>query len=294
MFSNDHCDAQWRTVPVDIACRTTWLQQILGQLIFQGAEDVRICDISPWLDLRLTKDEAIKQLDKQQHRRVIKTHLQRDALELSRRVKYIYVARDGRDTLWSLYNHHCLMSDATLAALNAPPGLFDFEFPRPEPDVVKQYDLWMKENGKPFWPFWEHVRSWWEVRDLPNVLILHYADLKKDMAGEIRKISRFIGEEVEDDGVWGKILDHCSFEFMKSRSGLCVPCGGRVFRDGGAGFINKGTNGRWRDCLSAEQVADYDARAKAELGEECAAWLAHGSSAGVKPGSVAIHGAGAS
>ena len=32
---------------------TTWTQQIVGQIIFDGAEDVPIHEISPWLDLRI-------------------------------------------------------------------------------------------------------------------------------------------------------------------------------------------------------------------------------------------------
>src|SRR6476469_5090370 len=32
---------------------TTWTQQIVSQLVFQGAEDVPVGEISPWLDLRV-------------------------------------------------------------------------------------------------------------------------------------------------------------------------------------------------------------------------------------------------
>ena len=50
-----------------------------------------------------------------------------------------------------------------------------------------------------------------------------------------------------------------------------------IFWDGGAEtFINKGTNGRWRDVLTAEDIDRYERRARAELGEECAHWLATG------------------
>ena len=43
--------------------------------------------------------------------------------------------------------------------------------------------------------------------------------------------------------------------------------------------MHKGTNGRWRDVLSAEDSAAYERRAIAELGPEAAAWLAGGASA---------------
>ena len=63
---------------------------------------------------------------------------------------------------------------------------------------------------------------------------------------------------------------------MKQNATKSVPLGG-AFWDGGAEvFINKGTNGRWGDTLTAEDVAEYEARAVRELGPECARWLAEG------------------
>lgn len=48
--------------------------------------------------------------------------------------------------------------------------------------------------------------------------------------------------------------------------------------EGGAGtFINKGTNGRWRDLLTAEDCARYERKAREQLGEACAEWLRHGA-----------------
>ena len=39
---------------------------------------------------------------------------------------------------------------------------------------------------------------------------------------------------------------------------------------------NKGTNGRWTELLTAQDVTAYDARARAEPGEDGAYWLATG------------------
>ena len=41
-------------------------------------------------------------------------------------------------------------------------------------------------------------------------------------------------------------------------------------------FIHKGTNGRWRDTLTAEDCARYERMAVERLGEACAHWLATG------------------
>ena len=54
---------------------------------------------------------------------------------------------------------------------------------------------------------------------------------------------------------------------------LSAPLGGAVWEGGASTFINKGTNGRWRDVLTAEDIARYEATAERELGTECARWL---------------------
>jgi quercetin dioxygenase-like cupin family protein len=41
-------------------------------------------------------------------------------------------------------------------------------------------------------------------------------------------------------------------------------------------------NGRWKDVLSAQDSAEYEARAVAELGPDCARWLAHGGPVGAE------------
>ena len=113
------------------------------------------------------------------------------------------------------------------------------------------------------------------IRSLPNVHFVHFANLKRDMPGEIRAIADFIGTPV-DQNKWETILKHCSFEYMKDNASKSVPLGG-AFWDGGAQtFIHKGTNGRWREVLSDEEILKYEKRARLELGERCANWLATG------------------
>jgi aryl sulfotransferase len=104
---------------------------------------------------------------------------------------------------------------------------------------------------------------------------VHFAGLKADMKGEIARVAKFLDIEV-DPATWPAILEHCSFEYMKAHATDVAPLGGAIFDGGGATFINKGVNGRWRDVLTAEDCADYERRALAELGPECAHWLATG------------------
>lgn len=256
---------------------TTWVQQIVGQLIFGGRENLPVAAMSPWLDLRVPpKAVKLADVEKQIHRRFLKTHLPVDALVFSPKARYLYIGRDGRDVVWSLYNHHANANRLWYEALNDTPGRVGPPI-EPPPDSVQQYFLdWLEGDGYPFWPFWENIRSWWAIRHLPNVLLLHFADLKRDLPGEIQRIAAFLQVAI-DETKWDAIVEHCTFDYMKAHATHSVPLGG-VFWDGGAQtFVNKGTNGRWRDVLSSKDSAAYERRAMAELGPQCAAWLRDGA-----------------
>jgi aryl sulfotransferase len=255
---------------------TTWVQQIVGQLLFHGREDLSIHELSPWLDLRVPPGEVKRAaLEAQEHRRFIKTHLPVDALVFSPRAKYLYVARDGRDVVWSLYNHHATSNDMWYGAINDTPGLQGPRLGRPHPDIRQYFLQWLDYDGYPFWSYWENISSWWAIRDLPNVKLLHYEDLKRDLAGEMRGIAGFLGIAI-DEAEFPAQVEHCTFAWMKSHAALTAPAGGVMWDGGGESFINKGTNGRWRDILTAEDCARYEATALARLGPDCAAWLKGG------------------
>jgi aryl sulfotransferase len=255
---------------------TTWTQQIVGQLIFGGDPEVETAELSPWMDLRVPP-AAVKlaAVEAQAHRRFLKTHLPVDALVFSEKAKYIYIGRDGRDVVWSMHNHHLNANAAFFAALNDTPGRVGPPIPPADPDVRAYFREWLEGDGAPFWPFWENVRSWWAIRELPNVHLVHFEALKRDMPGEIRRIAEFLEIEV-DPARWPAILEHCSFDWMKANAAKAVPLGGAFWEGGAQTFINKGVNGRWLDTLTAWDIADYDEAALVELGPECARWLATG------------------
>lgn len=286
-FQNHHFDStiwndfQFRDNDVIISTYaksgTTWVQQIVSQLLFNGEEGLEVAAMSPWLDLRVPpKEIKLPEVEAQQHRRFIKTHLPVDALVFSPLAKYIYIGRDGRDVVWSMYHHHSSANEEWYNALNLTPGLVGPPIEKPV-DSIKQYFLdWMDKDGYPFWPFWENVRSWWEIRELPNMLMLHFAKLKEDMPREIRRIADFLGISI-NDSVFDKIVDHCSFAYMKNHATKSVPLGGAFWDGGATTFINQGINGRWRDILSTAENARYEQMVLDQLGKACAHWLASGN-----------------
>jgi aryl sulfotransferase len=257
---------------------TTWTQQIVSQLLNNGAGDIDIFSTCPWLDFRISpKEDKLAMVEAQTHRRSLKTHLPVDALVYSPKAKYVYVARDGRDACWSLHNHLASGNEAFYQMINDTPGRVGPPLERP-PESVRDFFLKWIEQGEPLGSWWSHARSWWEIRHLPNLLMVHYANLKADTPREIRRIAAFLETPIDEDQ-WPVILEHCSFDYMKAHGASILPRAEDVFNEGAKSFFNKGTNGRWRDVLTASDIARYEAMAREQLGEECAHWLATGKSA---------------
>ncbi len=256
---------------------TTWTQQIVSQLIFNGEEGLKVGEMSPWVDLRVPPmDVKLPALEAQTHRRFVKTHLPVDALRFSPKAKYVYIARDGRDVMWSMYNHHANGNEEYYKTINESPGLVGPPLPRfTGASEVDYFREWLEKDGYPWWPFWENVRTWWDIRNLPNVKLIHFQNLRDDLSGDMREIAEFLEIPI-DESRWDSIVEHCTFDYMKSNADLVAPLGGSIWDGGGKTFINKGTNGRWRDMLPAEDIASYERKSVEQLGEACAHWLATG------------------
>lgn len=255
---------------------TTWVQQIVAQLLWRGAENISVAEISPFFDGRFpSQEERLVIMEAQTHRRFFKTHLPVDELVFSSQAKYLYVARDGRDVLWSLYNHHLKLKEDVIQSIDSVPERVGPPLGQAPDSVLQYFREWLAKDGYPWWPYWEHIRSWWNIKELPNVMLLHFADLKADMPAEIRRIGAFLDISV-DEAKWEKILEHCSFDYMKAHGEKIVPFGGDLWQGGAKAFMHKGASGRWRDVLTCEDIEQYEQLAKEHLGTECASWLSAG------------------
>jgi aryl sulfotransferase len=253
---------------------TTWTQQIVAQLVFGADPTAPIHEISPWWDMRIVPPQARQAVLAQTHRRILKTHLPADALVMSDQAKYLYVARDGRDVVWSMYNHHVGFRDEVYDHFNGP-GLVGEPLGPPDPDIRSYFRTWVERDGYPFWSFWESATTWWALRDRPNVKLVHFNALKADLEGQMRAIAAFLEIDLPE-AKWPDAVRHCTFDFMKANAPRYAPGGGMIWQGGADTFINKGVNGRWKDVLSPEESLAYERKAREMLGEDCARWLMTG------------------
>jgi len=286
--------SHYRPRPDDIViatypkCGTTWTQRIIGLLVFQTPEPMPIIQISPWIDRRFPQpiEAVIAQIEAQKHRRFLKSHLPLDGLPFYDEVKYIHVARDGRDACMSFHNHGRGFTDKMLEALNKS-GMEDEVVGRPYPgipvDPGEYFHRWITkgevpghDDGSPTVSYFHFEKTWWEARSRPNVLFVHYNDLKKDLAGEMRRIADFLDIEV-DERMWPTLVDAAGFEAMRRDGDSLLSNLGASFKEGGRTFFFKGVNERWRGGVASEEdLALYERKAKAMPTPECFRWTAQG------------------
>ncbi|OZG71213.1 hypothetical protein BTA51_21425 [Hahella sp. CCB-MM4] len=262
---------------------TTWTQWITLKLLFPN-RDLRLQDISPWLERRPypgkdTKQDPIALLEAQKHRRVIKTHLPLDGLPYSPQARYIVLGRDGRDVALSLWNHCEDYSDEFLAYLNSYEGA---PFPRSSTfnefwaDWISKGWFEWEHDGYPYWSHLHFIQTWWDFRYLPNILFVHFADLLADLPGNIQGIADHLGISLSESRR-SEIAEELTFENMKNAAEKYAPVPKGALKDGPKRFFNKGTNGRWKYILTEQQIVQYELAVARTLSPDCAVWLEHGS-----------------
>lgn len=260
-------------------CGTTWMQRIVCLLIFQDTRARPLPVISPWIDARFRASAAdvYAALDRQPHRRFIKTHSPADGVPLYEEVRYIHVARDGRDAALSMHNHATGFSDAQLGDFDRI-GLADpavgKAYPRAPSDPGEYLRTWLSRHG-----FFELERSYWAERRRPNFLCVHYDDLQRNLDAEMRRIAEFLDIEPHE-ATWKSLVTAAGFDAMKAAGDELMPFTKRMFVEGSRRFFNKGVSGRGREVFDEKALALYDAKLCATCSPGLATWLERGRLAG--------------
>lgn len=262
-------------------CGTTWAQRIVSLLIFQSTEPRPIMEIFPWIDCRfqIPIDVAVQMLAAQTHRRAVKSHLPFDALPVYDEVRYIHVARDGRDACMSFHNHYSNFTPMALEQFDRI-GMEDETIRAPLPRLPNDprafFRRWLNassiEGRNLGMGYFDIERSYWAERHRGNLLLVHYNDLKADLSGEMKRIADFLQIETPP-GLWPSLVEAARFETMKRDGAALLPGIEMAFNGGHKTFIHRGTNDRWRDVLTDEDLELYRRRVAEDLSPGLAKWL---------------------
>jgi len=89
-------------------------------------------------------------------------------------------------------------------------------------------------------PFFPHVLDAWSKRHHPNMLFIFYEDLKRDLRGQLEKMSKFLDKDLSEDQM-DRLREHLQFENVKKNESINMESGkkmGMMNQDGS--FIRKG------------------------------------------------------
>jgi hypothetical protein len=212
------------------------MQMILYQLTTDGNMDFpHVAEYCPWFE----KSQCFRGgFETRPSPRIFKSHLSHRKIPKGP-CKYIYVVRDGKDVVVSNYHLHrmYLQFEGTFA-----------EF----------FELFMR--GKIGYGSWfEHVADWWQHRHDPNVLLLTYEELSRDLEACLRRIVAFCGFQVSPER-FPRILERCSFAIMKAHESQFDPAMEWLWERGVHlnSFLRAGRIGDGAVYLDDEQKARFD------------------------------------
>lgn len=252
-------------------CGTTWTQHI-GYLIFhKGVPPPSALDFlksSPFLEM--LGADAIKAMKRPG---LIKTHLPYDTMPQHAQAKYLYVCRNPKDACVSFFHH-----TRAFAGYEFSDGRFEDFF-----------EVFM-EGKNEYEDYFEHVLSWYSHRNDPNVLFIHYEDMKNDPKKAVLEIAEFLDKDhhkllVENEEMLKNVIEHSDIKSMKVAAVENfekffanpleednVPAGLRAFheaakRQPNAGFIRKGIVGDWKQHFNADMNKRMEEKILAKLSQ---------------------------
>lgn len=238
-------------------CGSTWTQYIAYLICHKGIPPSSALEIirwSPYLDMY-----GGESLGNPESRGVMKSHLPYNLMPREEQAKYIYICRNPKDTCVSLFYQ--------------TRGFSTYDFPNGTFDVF--FDIFMSGRNH-YGDYFDHVLSWYDHRNDPNVLFIHYEEMKTEPKRFILEIAKFLGKRyheilIQDSDMLDSVL-RCSDisvmkgyadsnfkEFFRSRlEGENIPMGARLLHRAGqsspseSSLFRKGVIGDWRNHMTAE------------------------------------------
>lgn len=236
---------------------TNWMMQLVHQTLFHGAgEFENIHDVVPWPDMQsglvnksIALESDLVQKTSPEHKRVIKTHLAAQWVPYNATAHYVVVIRDPKEVFVSSYHFACGSYGPLMPSLDA---WFDLFFTRNFP--LGCGSTWA-----------EHTAGYWALRNKPNVAVIFFSDMKRDLRAVAQRIAGFLAVALTPDEMH-KVIERSSFEWMSrvDHKFLATPKEnvpwGKSLK-----MMREGKSGNSQELLSREQQQRIDRHFKAEL-----------------------------
>ena len=245
-------------VAAHVKSGTNWMMQIAHQLAFHGnGEYGHIHEVVAWPDVKLMgpminyaiplEDPSVWMASPEQ-KRVIKTHFDFDWLPYSTEARYIIVIRDPKDVFVSSY--FFFVKNGFLKFTGLSPKTW--------------FELFLTSGVGPWTPWPVNTAGYWAQRHRPNVLIVSFKSMKKDLRGTVRRVADFMGVRAGDD-VMERVYQTATFDYMKQiddkfRAWDMIP-----WTSTAAPMMRKGDKAHSSELLTPEQQRRIDEHFISEL-----------------------------
>ncbi|HVU29011.1 MAG TPA: sulfotransferase domain-containing protein [Sphingomicrobium sp.] len=161
-------------------CGTTMLQQMFHTLRTRGDRDFDdISRVVPWIEMSPMLGIDLNAAQRAEPRG-FKSHL--SYTSVPKGARYVVPLRDPKDAFVSMYR----FMEGWFLERGAVP-MEDF------------FEGWMNGRGAEGEGYFDHLLSWWAVREQPNVLLLSYRKVVESRAAHIRRLASFCGIALDDE-----------------------------------------------------------------------------------------------
>ena len=175
-------------------CGTTMLQQMFHSLRTGGDMDFDdISRIVPWIEMSPVLGVDLN-APQRAHPRGFKSHLGYD--RIPKGARYVVSLRDPKDSFFSMYRF--------MEGWFMEPGAVPIE---------DFFEGWVRGRGPEGKGYFDHLLSWWAVREQENVLLFAYRKVVAGRAAHIRRLADFAAIPL-DDALLELTLERTSREFM--------------------------------------------------------------------------------
>ncbi|KAG7587882.1 P-loop containing nucleoside triphosphate hydrolase [Arabidopsis suecica] len=237
---------------------TTWLKALtvalLERLKNRSSDDHHLLlsdnphGIVPFFEIDMYNESSSPDLAKfSSFPRLFSTHMPLTAMhEILKEspCKIVYVCRDVKDTLISLWFFGCAIHKIEL-----------------DKNLLESMFKSFCSGTVYYGPFWEHHLSYWKgsLENHNHVLFMRYEEMKSKPRDQIKRLADFLDcpftKEEEESGSVDQILDLCS---LRNLSSLEVNKAHKTNNVDHKNYFRKGEVGDWKNYLTPEMENKID------------------------------------
>ncbi|XP_003801608.1 sulfotransferase family cytosolic 2B member 1 [Otolemur garnettii] len=222
---------------------TTWMIEILSLILKDGdpswIRSVPIWERAPWCETIMSAFS----LPDQASPRLMSSHLPIQIFTkafFSSKAKVIYLGRDPRDVVVSLYHY------SKIAGHLKDPGT---------PDQFLQNFL---KGEVQFGSWFDHIKGWIRMQGKENFLFITYEELQQDFRSSVQHICEFLGRPLSEEAL-DSVVAHSTFGVMKANTMsnyTLLPPSLLDHRHGA--FLRKGVSGDWKNHFTVAQSEAFN------------------------------------